>query len=272
MTAMWTTGLEQQRLAASASALFGGSGLLLALIGTYGVLAYTVSARAREFGIRLALGAERRVVLLDVLQRGAMLAGIGLAVGVGAGLLVNRALAGVATEAAGTPVPCRRRDRRSGHQRAHRVARSGDARDAHRSGRRDEIEEVEFVTLSHAIKCLRRAPGLAIAAVLCLALGAAATSAVTTLVGALLFARCRFPMPIDSSASGSRNRAATRASRCRFPSSRISSRWRAFDAFLGTARVRAVARSAAAPNDSTARVCLRATSSCSGCARTLGGC
>ena len=104
MTAMWTTGLDQQRLGASASALFGVSGLLLAIIGTYGVLVYAVSARAREFGIRLALGAERRVVLLDVLQRGAVLAGVGLAVGVGAGLLVNRALASVATEAAGTPV------------------------------------------------------------------------------------------------------------------------------------------------------------------------
>ena len=104
MTSMWTTGLEQQRLAASASALFSISGLLLAVIGTYGVLSYAVSARAREFGIRLALGAERRVVLLDVLRRGALLAGAGLALGVGAGMLVNRTLASVATESAGTPI------------------------------------------------------------------------------------------------------------------------------------------------------------------------
>jgi putative ABC transport system permease protein len=104
MTDMWATGLEQQRLAAAASALFGVSGLLLAIIGTYGVLAYAVSARAREFGIRLALGAERRDVLLDVLQRGALLAAVGLTAGVGAGLLVNRALAEVATETAGTPL------------------------------------------------------------------------------------------------------------------------------------------------------------------------
>jgi predicted permease len=104
MTSMWTTGLEQQRLAASASALFSISGLLLAVIGTYGVLSYAVSARAREFGIRLALGAERRVVLLEVLRRGALLAGAGLALGVGAGMLVNRTLASVATESAGTPI------------------------------------------------------------------------------------------------------------------------------------------------------------------------
>jgi putative ABC transport system permease protein len=104
MTDMWSTGLEQQRLAAAASALFGASGLLLAIIGTYGVLAYAVSARAREFGIRLALGAERRDVLLDVLRRGALLAAVGLTAGVGAGVLVNRALADVATETAGTPL------------------------------------------------------------------------------------------------------------------------------------------------------------------------
>jgi predicted permease len=103
MASLWTTGLEQQQLAASASALFGISGLLLAMMGTYGVLAYAVSARTREFGIRLALGAERRVVLLDVVRRGALLAGIGLGAGVLAGLLVNRALSSVATESAGTP-------------------------------------------------------------------------------------------------------------------------------------------------------------------------
>ena len=103
MTSMWDTGLEQQQLAASASALFGVSGLVLAVIGTYGVLAYAVSARAREFGIRLALGADRSVVLWDVLRRGAWLAGLGLVAGAGAGLFVNRALAAVATESPGTP-------------------------------------------------------------------------------------------------------------------------------------------------------------------------
>jgi ABC-type antimicrobial peptide transport system permease subunit len=103
MTSMWDAGLEQQQLAASASALFGVSGLVLAVIGTYGVLAYAVSARAREFGIRLALGADRRVVLWEVLRRGAWLAGLGLMMGTGAGFLATRALAAVATESPGTP-------------------------------------------------------------------------------------------------------------------------------------------------------------------------
>jgi putative ABC transport system permease protein len=104
MTAMWHAGLEQQQLAASASALFGLSGLLLAVIGTYGVLAYAVSARAREFGIRVALGAARRVLVLDVMRRGATLAGIGLLLGTAAGLAANRALTTVATESPGTPI------------------------------------------------------------------------------------------------------------------------------------------------------------------------
>jgi putative ABC transport system permease protein len=104
MTTMWDAGLEQQHLAASASALFGASGLLLAVIGTYGVLAYAVSARTREFGIRLALGAARHTLLTDVVRRGTTLAAIGLGIGTAAGLAANRALAAVASESAGTPL------------------------------------------------------------------------------------------------------------------------------------------------------------------------
>lgn len=97
------------------------------------------------------------------------------------------------------------------------------------------------MTLSQAYKSLRRAPGLALAAVLCLALGAAATSAVATLVGALLLR----PLPFPD---------ADRLVRLWFEEpdgeSRISlsipefddfKQVRAFDAFVGTGRVRAVA-------------------------------
>ena len=105
MTALWDAGLEQQHLAASASAMFGGSGLLLAIVGTYSVLAYAVSARTRELGIRLALGATRRTLLADVIARGLSLVAIGLLIGVAAGVGLNRALATVAAESPGTSMP-----------------------------------------------------------------------------------------------------------------------------------------------------------------------
>ena len=81
MTTLWRDAQTPQRMGAMVSALFGVSGLLLAALGTYGVLAYLVSARAREFGIRQALGARPRDVLSMVLRDGFVLALVGLAVG-----------------------------------------------------------------------------------------------------------------------------------------------------------------------------------------------
>jgi ABC-type antimicrobial peptide transport system permease subunit len=63
------------------STLFGVSGLLLAALGTYGVLAYLVSIRAREFGIRQALGATPSRVLAMVVKDGAALVLAGLGIG-----------------------------------------------------------------------------------------------------------------------------------------------------------------------------------------------
>lgn len=62
-------------------ALFAGASLLLAMIGIYGVIAWTVRQRTRDFGIRLALGAQPRAVLLTVLLHGFQLAGAGIALG-----------------------------------------------------------------------------------------------------------------------------------------------------------------------------------------------
>jgi putative ABC transport system permease protein len=66
--------------------------LILALGGVYGVLAYTVSQRTREVGIRLSLGAQRGNVMSMVVRQGTVLALIGILIGIGVGLGVTRGL------------------------------------------------------------------------------------------------------------------------------------------------------------------------------------
>jgi ABC-type antimicrobial peptide transport system permease subunit len=73
--------LFPQRFAAALIGAFGLLGLFLAATGVYGVLSHHVVQRTREFGIRIALGAESGTLLGRVLRRGAILAGIGAVVG-----------------------------------------------------------------------------------------------------------------------------------------------------------------------------------------------
>lgn len=70
--------------------IFAGVALLLAALGTYGVMAYTVSQRTQEIGIRIALGAQRPNIVLLALRPGIILTLIGVAVGIVASLFLTR--------------------------------------------------------------------------------------------------------------------------------------------------------------------------------------
>ena len=74
--------LVPERLIASLSGLFGALGSLLAAIGLYGLLAYSVARRTNEIGIRMALGATRSEMTTMVLKGALGLVGLGLVVGV----------------------------------------------------------------------------------------------------------------------------------------------------------------------------------------------
>ena len=80
------------RMVAALSAAFGLLATLLAAVGLYGVMSYAVAVRTREIGLRVALGADRRSVLLLVLREVAVLAGLGVAIGLPFGYGIARAL------------------------------------------------------------------------------------------------------------------------------------------------------------------------------------
>jgi putative ABC transport system permease protein len=71
---------------------FAGLALLLASIGVYGVLSYSVALRTNEIGIRMTLGAEKRSVFRMVIAQGLRLALVGLAIGAIAALILTRVL------------------------------------------------------------------------------------------------------------------------------------------------------------------------------------
>ena len=84
--------LAQQRFMMSVVVGLGAVALLLAAIGIHGLIASSVNSRKREFGIRLALGANSRQVLQALVLPGVILAGGGVAVGSAASLAVVRLL------------------------------------------------------------------------------------------------------------------------------------------------------------------------------------
>jgi predicted lysophospholipase L1 biosynthesis ABC-type transport system permease subunit len=87
--------LSQRRFIAGVIGAFAGVSLFLAGLGSYGVIALTVSQRIREFGVRIALGASRRQITTLVLQRGLIVAAVGVTAGGFGGIMASLAMRGM---------------------------------------------------------------------------------------------------------------------------------------------------------------------------------
>ena len=92
MDTVFAESIRRPRLLAHLLGAFAGLALLLAAIGTYGVLTYMVAERRREIGIRMSLGADRSRVLAQIMKQGLVLTAVGVVTGIAGALGLNRLL------------------------------------------------------------------------------------------------------------------------------------------------------------------------------------
>jgi putative ABC transport system permease protein len=93
MNSVFSESIRRPRLLADLLTGFATLALLLAAVGTYGVLSYIVAERRREIGIRMALGAHQSNVLAEVMRQGLLLAGLGIVIGLAGAIAVNQLIA-----------------------------------------------------------------------------------------------------------------------------------------------------------------------------------
>jgi ABC-type antimicrobial peptide transport system permease subunit len=93
MDSVFAEAIRRPRLLAQLLAAFAGLALLLAVLGTYGVLSYMVAERRREIAIRIALGAVRTRVLTQILKQGLQVTVMGILIGLAGALALNRLIA-----------------------------------------------------------------------------------------------------------------------------------------------------------------------------------
>jgi putative ABC transport system permease protein len=93
MNGVFEESITRPRLLAQLLGGFAGLALLLAAIGTYGVLTYMVAERRREIGIRMALGADQGNVLAQIMKQGLVLTTVGIVVGLAGAFAMNRLIA-----------------------------------------------------------------------------------------------------------------------------------------------------------------------------------
>jgi ABC-type antimicrobial peptide transport system permease subunit len=95
MESVLTSNFGQRRLTMWLLGSFAGMALLLAIVGMYGIIAYSVARRTQEVGIRRALGAQQTDILSPILGQGLALALAGVAIGIGGAFALTRVMKGL---------------------------------------------------------------------------------------------------------------------------------------------------------------------------------